>query len=512
MPKSKNGKHKPTPGGITRAVIYRRTSTERQGERVSPVVQLSDCETYAKEHGYTVVAVYSDVERYKVRGKPVEPSGTRTDRPGFAQMLADGEAGGYDVLIAWKEDRLYRGVKPAVLVDEMIESAGIRVELVKETWDRKMLFIKAAIGRLELENIRDRTNMGRLARVQAGMHHGGRLPRGYRAVRNGQGRTTGYEVDPAWRPFFDELARLFLARYSYEQMARMLGTNPYTGHRWQSGSIHVLLTNPFYLGRVTYGRYLEADNQTYAGVQPPAWDDAMCRSIEHELARREGMGKGAPRTHDGLFSGVARCGICGRMMITGYCQQKLKNRTARYRYYACWRDVYIRQGLINGPKHGPNYLSERKLLAQYREYVATITPEMIAAFLAAMVPGGDAAPDQGLAAALQRELDDNTAKLADLAVGLEGVRLASPAAMEAILAELRRTGQASDRLRARIADLERQRRAGPDLEAARDSMLRIARDPATFDLPRGELRLVLQAIPALFIAKGKLVEPVEKWP
>lgn len=163
--------------GIVKAAIYRRVSSEAQGERVSPEVQLAECEAHAVAKGYAVTAVYTDIEKYRVRGRWVEPSGTRVDRPDFRRMLADGQAGTFDVLIAWKEDRLYRGVKPAVLVDEMIEAAHVRVELVKEQFDRKMLFIKASIGKIELENIRERTEMGHRERVRNGMHFGGRRPR-----------------------------------------------------------------------------------------------------------------------------------------------------------------------------------------------------------------------------------------------------------------------------------------------------------------------------------------------
>lgn len=65
-----------------RAVIYVRTSSETQGEKSSPVEQEVDCLHLAQEKEFSVVRVYRDVERYRVGNKLVDPSGTRSDRPG----------------------------------------------------------------------------------------------------------------------------------------------------------------------------------------------------------------------------------------------------------------------------------------------------------------------------------------------------------------------------------------------------------------------------------------------
>ena len=66
-----------------RAVIYIRTSSETQGGKSSPSEQEVDCQTLAKEKGLQVVRVYRDVEKYRVGNKLVEPSGSRSDRPGL---------------------------------------------------------------------------------------------------------------------------------------------------------------------------------------------------------------------------------------------------------------------------------------------------------------------------------------------------------------------------------------------------------------------------------------------
>ena len=72
---------------VRRAVIYIRTSSEMQGEKSSPIEQEADCRRLAEEKGLIVVRVYQDTEKYRAGSKPVEPSGSRSDRPGLLAML-----------------------------------------------------------------------------------------------------------------------------------------------------------------------------------------------------------------------------------------------------------------------------------------------------------------------------------------------------------------------------------------------------------------------------------------
>jgi hypothetical protein len=47
----------------------------------------------AEQHGLNVVAVYPDIDPYRGGGRLVDPSGTRSDRPGLVAMLDDAVAG-----------------------------------------------------------------------------------------------------------------------------------------------------------------------------------------------------------------------------------------------------------------------------------------------------------------------------------------------------------------------------------------------------------------------------------
>ncbi len=162
------------------AAIYIRTSSEHQAEKASPEEQESDCRRLAEQHGLNVVAVYRDIERYRVGGRLVDPSGTRSDRPGLVAMLDDAVAGKFDTILAWREDRLYRGMRAMLLVLETIQDHKMDVLLARETFDQKMAPLKAWLAQMELDGMRERLTMGVKARLRAGKANTGQDRYGYR--------------------------------------------------------------------------------------------------------------------------------------------------------------------------------------------------------------------------------------------------------------------------------------------------------------------------------------------
>jgi len=165
-----------------RAVIYVRTSSEQQGEKCSPVEQEADCRLYAEKQGLIVVNVYRDIERYRVKNKWVEPSGVRYDRPSLLAMLRDAADDQFDVILAWREDRLYRGMRSMLLVLETIQQNNITIMLALETFDPATAPLKAWLAQIELENIKERMTMGVKARLKAGKANSGQDRYGYRRV------------------------------------------------------------------------------------------------------------------------------------------------------------------------------------------------------------------------------------------------------------------------------------------------------------------------------------------
>jgi len=80
----------------------------------------------------------------------VEPSGLRHDRPQLKRMIADAYAGRFDVIIAWREDRLYRSYRPMADVLDMLDKSKVDLELVKENFDKAIAPVKAWAAKMEL--------------------------------------------------------------------------------------------------------------------------------------------------------------------------------------------------------------------------------------------------------------------------------------------------------------------------------------------------------------------------
>ena len=116
-----------------RAAIYVRVSTREQAtdDKVSLEVQQRECESYCKRKGYDVVGLpYVDVQ-----------SGTdsREERACFEQMLGEARKGAFDVIVAWRPDRLFRSLWPAARLKQVMDITGVDVETVTQPMDKSTL-------------------------------------------------------------------------------------------------------------------------------------------------------------------------------------------------------------------------------------------------------------------------------------------------------------------------------------------------------------------------------------
>jgi DNA invertase Pin-like site-specific DNA recombinase len=166
-----------------KTVIYIRTSSETQGTNSSPIEQETDCRRLAEEKGLQVVHVYRDVEKYRVGSKMVEPSGSRSDRPGLLAMLKDAARDEFDVILSWREDRLYRGLRSMLTVLETAQDYKIEILLAKEIFDSKIAPVRAWAAQMELDGMKERLGMGVKARLKAGKANTGQDRYGYLRIK-----------------------------------------------------------------------------------------------------------------------------------------------------------------------------------------------------------------------------------------------------------------------------------------------------------------------------------------
>lgn len=297
---------------IKRAAVYVRVSSKKQTNGVSLQTQEDDCRAYCDERGYLLFNVYSDAESFRCGRQMVEPSGWRSDRPQFRRMLADVDAGNIDVIIAWREDRLYRGFKPMSEITERIEQKIVSVELVKELFDANLAPIKAWASSQELQAKHDRLIMGIAARLAAGKPWNSTAPFGYRRVND------RYQIQPDEAACIRRIWRWYADGVSVREIRqRLIAAGASQGDRsrkevWGLPRIRKLLRYETYhtgIQKVTLGM------EVYELDLEPIIDERTAQNV----AERRAKHKVYP-THDlkcdYLARGLVYCGVCGWRMHT----------------------------------------------------------------------------------------------------------------------------------------------------------------------------------------------------
>jgi site-specific DNA recombinase len=116
------------------------------------------------------------------------------------------------------------------------------------------------------------------------------------------------------------------------------------GQRFTKSSLHHLLTNPVYLGKIKYKKEVHP-GEHQAIVLPDVWQQVQ------ELLHQKGPGTITRTTSHALLKGILRCRPCGFAMTPSFAA---KNGGQRYRFYAC----------INALKRGRQACPSRYLPAQ----------------------------------------------------------------------------------------------------------------------------------------------------
>ena len=306
-----------------RVGAYTRVSTEAQAteEKVSLDEQRKDIAAYCEAKDYQIVSWYSDVG-----------SGASKRRPDFQRILKDAQAGHFDVIVAWKSDRLSRGMYPAAALMKAVEAADVKLEAVKDTIDLNTFALLAVVGKIELDNIRERVRMGMRGKASRGAVSG--KPRfGYRNDGpKGNKRPVIDEVEAAIvRRVFTE----YLTGVGAPTIARRLradGVLTRTGKEWQASSISSILSHPAYIGQGRYGRYKyftkddgERDVRTRKKMPEDTWIRVEYPPIidERTWAKAREKSKHQTRHRTGKYAslsymlkGLLWCGECGRKYTT----------------------------------------------------------------------------------------------------------------------------------------------------------------------------------------------------
>ena len=207
-------------------------------DKTSISEQTGDMEAFCESKGLTITARYQEVGR-----------GWSKKRPEFQRMLADAKRGRFDTIVCWKSDRLSRGMYPAAALMEVVEAHQIRLEAVLDAIGMKTFGLMAAIGKIELDNFRERSTMGKRGTAKQGRVPTGGLPYGYRIGDDGRPEVVEEQAEVVrhiFRMYVDEGMRA----YSIAVRLTDEGIPTQTGKlMWLQSRVHHILGNATYAAR-----------------------------------------------------------------------------------------------------------------------------------------------------------------------------------------------------------------------------------------------------------------------
>ncbi len=329
-----------------RAAIYARVSDRSQDgeDKTSIQEQLTDMDDYCARRGLNVVERYQEVGR-----------GWSKKRPQFQRMLADARDGRFDTIVCWKSDRLSRGMFPAAALMEVVEAYQVRLESVMDAIDMKTFGLMAAIGKIELDNFRERATMGKRGAAKQGRIPSGKIAYGYRVASGG--------IAEVYEPQAEVVRRMFHAYVHEGKGAKRIawdltdeGVPTFNGGTlWHEQTVHRMLSNSVYKGTWAFGRtrnistdegtkVYEQPSESWIQVQvPPLVDEETWNRAQSAKKERFNHAKRNTKLFY-LLQHMLRCKECGRKFraqanwrtstkVNG--ERVYYEATAPRRYYCC---------------------------------------------------------------------------------------------------------------------------------------------------------------------------------
>ena len=329
-------------------VIYARYSSHNQREE-SIEQQVEECMAFAKANNIKITHVYSDKA---ISGK--------TDRRGqFQRMMRDAEKREFQVVVAYKSNRIARNMLNALQYEAKLDLLGIRTLYAKEEFGntaagRFALRMMMNVNQFHSENMAEDIRRG-MADNAANCKVNGSLPLGYK--KGADGRYEIVEAEAAIvREIFEKVMRdVPLIDIANDLNARNLKTKQ--GNNWNRSSFHRLLHNRCYMGVYHHSGVVVED-----GV-PPIISREAFEAMQEKLKTKKNPHGKHRESGDYLLTGKLKCGYCGNNMVGISGRGKLGGV---YYYYTC-----------NGRRSGNGCHKEHVRRDWIEKKVAELTKDII---------------------------------------------------------------------------------------------------------------------------------------
>ena len=304
-------------------------------------------EAHCERRGLTITARYQEVGR-----------GWSKNRPEFQRMLSDARRGRFDTIVCWKSDRLSRGMYPAAVLMEVVEAYQIELEAVMDAIDMKTFGLMAAIGKIELDNFRERASMGKRGSAKQG-----RIPGQQRPLRvRGSAMPARPEIVEAEAEIIRRVFRMYVredmgAPAIAKQLTAEGVPTPRAVGRWYDRNRH---PHPGYLrptrapGWFGKRRHVATENgmrrydrpeDEWVGVPFPRIVDDEIWEQAQETKKKRLTRSGRNTKLFYLLQHLVRCAECGYLMGCRGTRRQTSRRNGKHyiydldtprRYYRCY--------------------------------------------------------------------------------------------------------------------------------------------------------------------------------
>lgn len=282
------------------AVIYARYSSHNQKEE-SIEQQVLECTEFAKTNGLNVVEIYADSA----------VSGKTDRRTSFQRLLRDAEKGKFQVVIAYKSNRIARNMLNALQYENRLDGYGIRTLYAKEEFGdtaagRFALRTMMNVNQFYSENMAEDIMRGLLDNAAEGKTNG-QLTFGY--VRGKDGR---YEIQEQEAQVVREIYDRVLGGETFVDIANDLnsrGLRTKRGNYWNKGSFHRMLSNDAYIGVYRYADIVKYD------CVPPIISKEVFDSMQNFLGNKKNPQGRHRENGEYILTGKLYCGYCKSHMV-----------------------------------------------------------------------------------------------------------------------------------------------------------------------------------------------------
>lgn len=165
-------------------------------------------------------------------------SGGNTDRPAFKRMMNLAKHKQFDIIAAYKIDRISRNTLDFLTMFEELKANDITLVSVTEGFDpstpagKMMMSMISSMAEMERENIRQRVKDNMLELAKIGRWSGGTTPTGYKSVTlvNDGKKSTYLELIEAEKPKLEFIYKRAAEGYTTFQISKDIGLSPKTVH------------------------------------------------------------------------------------------------------------------------------------------------------------------------------------------------------------------------------------------------------------------------------------------